>query len=239
VEVWDIEGTPERKNQGVERYINLLKNDKDFRRSTYQSLERSLRNAGDDGEANALYIAMKQTSWEVRSSSAPGAMRRLEHVVEMLFRGLLAYGTNATPLLILVLVMAAFAMPAHLSRSNFEPSLEALATPKDRAGDEQLTSRGESPDASQWTIADALEVALKTHVPIVPIHARDDWQPRSEGRTAYSWDGNGKCNEKEEARNVGICLPVAPEDLFNIFQLLNWICWPILLTFLIRRLLRQ
>jgi hypothetical protein len=74
---------------------------------------------------------------------------------------------------------------------------------------------------------------------MVPIQARSNWQARDKGLTTYSLSGRGDCNGKGSATPWTSCIEIAPEDFFNYMQLVNWVCWPFLLTFFIRRLLRQ
>ncbi len=291
--VWKVDCGSGRGNGGAKCYVNLLRNDTSCQRSTYQALERYLRTGGDDDQANAVFYAMKLRRWNERNetehideelaSNLPSwpirVTRRLATsrwnvlwlatrvTVDRLFRYVLGYGTAPLRLLAVVALLALVAFPVHLSRFNFEPSLQELTVPMDRAGSRVFVNDGfvkqpagrpeaERPDAAppvaasrkqapsnrEWSALDAIQMMLKTHLPMVPLRAREEWQPRGSGGTAWS-AGSLDCTEPAAARartqEWGFCVPFAPEDVVNFLQLLNWICWPILLTYLIRRLLRQ
>jgi hypothetical protein len=254
VEVWQVEGTVDRDNDEERKYVNLLANDEPFRRSTYRSLENSLRNSGDDEHADALYRAMRRREWtearrhakRIAAGGGKLASRWRHHVEQWFgftahhaFRIFLQYGTSPKSLFAVVFFLFAISLPAYRTADNFEASLSFLAVPTDHFGPgEQAPRYNLGPLPSQWSWADALQVALKNHVPIVPLQVRDDWQPRDQGQTTWSLD-QGRCSEPAQKTTATVCLPWAPEDVFNTLQLINWICWPILLTFYIRRLLRQ
>jgi hypothetical protein len=255
VEVWEVEGTPDRDNHEERKYINLLANDQPFRRSTYRSLENSLRNSGDNEHADLLYRAMRRREWEEARRHAEAQLAagdatllaRCRHqmarwsgfTAHHAFRVFLQYGTSPKSLFAVVFLLFAISLPAYRVADNFEASLSFLAVPSDHfvsGQDAPRYNRGPSP--SDWGWPDALQVALKNHVPMVPLQVRDDWQPRDQGRTSWSLD-HGSCLPSVKTSALTACLPWAPEDVFNALQLINWICWPLLLTFYIRRLLRQ
>lgn len=253
VEVWEVEGTADQGNAEEARYIHLLANDTPLSRSVYRTLEDSLRKSGADEHADALYRAMRRREWaEARDraryqiegdSAGPIAITRhglwwlFHSIKDFSFRVFLQYGTSPVSLLVFVVGLCLVALPAYRTAENFEASLAYLAVPSDHF------SPGEMPPVynaapKEWNWPDALQVALKNHVPIVPLQVRDDWQPRDQGTTTWSLN-NGSCTDTVPTTILTLCLGWAPEDLFNFLQLMNWICWPILLTFSIRRLLRQ
>ncbi|WP_298621585.1 pentapeptide repeat-containing protein [uncultured Zoogloea sp.] len=255
VEVWQVEGSSNHENDEAKKYINLLANDEPFRRSTYRSLEASLRNSGDDEHADALYRAMRCREWEEakRQARRPFVGNRTKlllllrqyvsrvfgFVGNYAFRTFLQYGTSPKSLIAVVLFLFFISLPAYHTADNFEASLLFLAVPSDRFGPGESPPRYNSgPLQSQWGWADALQLALKNHVPIVPLQVRDDWQARDQGETAWSI-GSGSCSRSTPEGVLTVCLPWAPEDVFNTLQLINWVCWPLLLTFYIKRLLRQ
>lgn len=255
IEVWEIEGTADRDNDEERKYIHFLANDRPFRRSTYRALENSLRNRGDDEHADALYCAMRDREWQesqeharrsagdnkasVASKWLRATTQPFGFVAHHAYRMLLQYGTSSKSLFALVFILILLALPAYRTADNFEASLSYLTVPSNHfqpLDSPPLYNTG--PTEQNWGWADALQMALKNHVPIVPLQVRDDWQPRDQGQTVWSM-GQGHCSAKLAPTPWTVCLPIAPEDLFNVLQLLNWICWPIMLTFSIRRLLRQ
>ncbi len=255
IEVWEIEGTADRDNDEEHKYIHLLANEWPFRRSTYRALETCLRNRGDDEHADALYCAMRDREWRETQAHAKkqvlsGASSRASNWARIVklpfgllahhaFRMVMRYGTSSTSLFIVVFLMFVLALPAYRTADNFEASHSYLTVPSDHfQASDAPPMYNKGPSASDWGWADALQMALKNHVPIVPLQVRDDWQPRDQGLTAWSL-GQGHCSATLSPTPWTVCLSIAPEDLFNALQLLNWICWPIMLTFTIRRLLRQ
>ncbi len=280
IEAWDIEGEA-RENAGAAKYVNLLANDympakEPFRRSTYQSLEATLRKSGNDDHADVLYRAMQRREWRhTRSGSRllaafdgtvsafghpvndfmgmpgiPALAQGLRRVGEELafglaavkhqaFRHFLKFGTSPSSLLLVILALFLVSLPVYRTAANFEPTLPYVIVPAERIALDDPTPRlGLSPRRAKWTVSDGLQIALKNHLPMVPLQARGNWQARDDGPTTYSWSGRGDCHEAAPAAGTH-CIDMAPEDLFNYMQLINWICWPILLTFFIRRLLRQ
>jgi hypothetical protein len=254
VEVWQVnEGAAARDKAKENEYINLLANDEPFRRSTYRSLENFLRNSGDDEHADTLYRAMRrrdlketrQHAWhqviEDGARLRPLCFHHLKQLFGFMkdraFHIFLKHGTSPMTLFGVVVALFLVSLPAYRIAENFEASLSFLAVPTDHFKVGELAPKYNQPP-SRWEGADAIQFALKNHVPIVPLRVREDWQPRDEGPTTWSMDG-GSCSKPAEKTVLTGCLPWAPEDVFNLLQLINWICWPILLTFYIRQLLRQ
>ncbi|HZZ14172.1 MAG TPA: hypothetical protein VFE79_26070 [Paraburkholderia sp.] len=259
VSVWSI-GERNRQNRGANRFINLLREDRPFRRSTYRSVERSLRDGGQDDHADTVYHAMKNREWrEDRKSltqawqktreraracglahwwknqralvwkpAGTGILFALNSVRHKAYWYLLRFGTNPMPLFILVLALFLLMLPIYLTRENFETSLPFLATHTSRFDNVADAKRYHAhPDENSWRWSDALEIAVHNHIPVVPLSARSEWEARDEG--ASEWRAFG----------LKAALPIAPEDLFNLVQLVNWICWPVILTWLVRRLIRD
>ncbi len=272
VEVWDVGRCAGDEGNSARCYIELLAMDRQLHRSTYLALEQFLRHGGDDPGADELYRALKRRAWRserallldgldtrrrstsqdpvlslLAAAGIPLARRvrlALLSLREFLFRKLLRYGTSALPLLSLILGLLVIAFPVYYNPANFEPSAQALTVPRDRQRAGEAPVKGVGPPARDWGWKDGLQIALKTHLPMLPLHARDDWQPSDNGPTTWALNGAGAC-AKEPAETSGavqrgtLCLPLAPEDLLNILQILNWILWPILLSYVIRRLLRN
>lgn len=252
VDVWAID-----QCAGEQRFSRLMENDQPFHRSTYRSLETFLRSTGDDKKAVALYKAMREREWrEVESplanlSGAPvtlgqkltrGLLWPLGAAKEVAFRYLLRYGTNPLPLLTLVVLLGVLMFPAYRNVSNFEEveRTDLVASRSANVADtghaKVVRTGATESDGDGWGNPDALQMVLKHHIPMVPLEVRTGWRPRDTGMTAF---GQGKCATSGVDEPGGWCLDLAPEDVFNLVQLANWVFWPILLTYLIRRLLRQ
>lgn len=253
IEAWEVHGREDRDNDPKCMYINLLANDEPFRRSTYRSLENSLRSGGDDHYADALYRAMYRRDWEVTQDKIKKIMvavtctnwqftkLRLKLIRGAVWRRgfnfTLQYGTNPKMLIWVVVILFVINLPIYNTTANYEASLESLAVPRNRFElGKHVPLSGEGP--REWGGFDTLQVALKNHVPIVPLQVRDEWQPRGDKPTTWSLE-QGDCKKTEVNSVFTWCLPWSPEAHFNTMQLSNWICWPLLLTFYVRRLLRQ
>lgn len=245
VDTWDIKYSDGRR---VEGYKELLFNDS-YSRSTYGAVERSLRDQGHVEDANAIYRVMRDREWREYSESVSDSLRHkasenifkfvgnvtkllfkfiLKAVPHYLYKASLQYGTATGGLFFAIIFIAAASFPVYKDPSNFEASSSFLAEqptafhyPHKLGGPPK---HGQSPPASEWGTEEALAMLVHYHVPVAPILIRTDWEARSEGCLAYL--GKSSCI-------------LAPEDFANIMQLLNLIFWPLLLTFWIRKLLRQ
>lgn len=241
VEAWEIGDSEAGKDEVARQFVELLENDRQFRRSTYKAIEQNLRNSGQDDQANAIYTSMKNREWREYRNSRRRPLRPWGTILHYglfapghyFFKYLLQYGTNPEPLLLVILLLAIFSLPIYRNPGNFEASLELLAPHADRfTPPERQPYYGASPPESTWGWDDALAMMFRYHVPVASLVVRGDWQPRGEPGILYGGD--------LESRGPLFRVPlIAPEDFTNLMQLLNLICWSLLLTFWIRKLLRQ
>lgn len=246
VRVWKIGdnlSAPVNDEEFAARYTDLLAGT-DFRRSNYKAIETSLRNSGDEVAADAIYVAMHNA---VRTGKRRG-------IVRSFWKIFLSYGTDATPLIWLIVAVMIQALPIYLNPANFESSLSRLATnPSSYFGNDPLPVHNGSPSRSDWDWEDALAVAVHYHIPVLPVSLRTDWDPKSSRGIAIG--GREACAVQEEWL-VGLfssCAagqhwwdaPIiqfngaAPEDFVALMQAINWVLWSILLTYLIRKAIRQ
>ena len=153
----------------------------------------------------------------------PAAARGLApwHSIADRFYGYtLGYGTRVGAVVMLLLTLATAALPVYFDRDNFQWSNAALAG----------KWRNQPPPPIDWNLGNALGALLHHHVPIVGVSTYDD--------TAPSGD-----------TGLGLCVPrlgalpglecgwrwrvnwLSPEGFATAMELLNWILWPMLLTF--------
>lgn len=168
-----------------------------------------------------------------------------------LFKATLGFGTQIVRLLAILIVLALLALPITLSSNNFEASLAALAVQQERLEAHSAHTdihktptpapivKGSLPPSGEWGFGDALQIMLKNWLPMLPLHARDDWQPRDDGATALIWNDQVDCRASASPTLFKGCLPGAPENWLNFMQLACWMGWPLLLTMFIRRILRN
>lgn len=217
VRSWKIGETDDDRGR---RYASLLECDPEFRASTYLAVERSLRNAGHEADADHIYRAMKKRAWKTgRPRSIGGKALRL---VAAPFRKLfwdwgMGFGTAPSRLLLpILLLMGVSYAGVNDDPRNFEPTLVNQATNK------------LDPDTmpSPWGVGDAAWMTLRGNVPVVALGARSDWELSDDARRplmmfGHAWDW------------------LRPEDWGMLMMLINYPLWPLLLAFLIRRALRQ
>ncbi|CAB3754143.1 pentapeptide repeat-containing protein [Paraburkholderia solisilvae] len=234
--------SPER--QVARRYIRLLANDT-FHRSTYKAVEASLRNSGDDIPADIVYREMHRRAHRESGSWS---------LLFVLWGLLLRFGTNAGPLLFVILGLAIVSLPIYRNPTNFEASLPFLAAHRESFIGPKDTppSHGAPPDVKGWGWDDAAILAVHHHIPVVPLIVRNEWDAKTDPGIAYG--GNQKCEESDpHARFFTTCvhragapgapqfkiMPMGPEDYVAMMEILNWILWPILLTYWIHKAMRE
>jgi len=228
----------------------------DFRRSTYKSVEANLRNSGNEVPADMIYRTMMNREWK---EYTPSFFRSFWEWVlgyrffRFFWKWMLGYGTNATPLWVLISALALVSFPVYLNPKNFESSLALLAAQPDSFIGDAPIHNG-SPPLKEWGWGDAIVIAAHYHIPVVPLVVRSEWDAKDGKGVVYG--GNTKCSnpnndpvvlcaQHEDAKQPNLKQPYfkvnlfAAEDYVTFIQLINWMFWPLLLTYIIRKLLRQ
>jgi cytoskeletal protein CcmA (bactofilin family) len=182
--------------------------------------------------------------------------------VKLCFYGpILGFGTNLWPLFIFIVLLSVLAYPIYRHPANIEPSLARLAAHAAR-DTRHVAQHGVSPVPSDWTNADAIWMEFRYQVPIIALALRDEWTMRDEPRAIYDlsafWANEGfpsclPAKDFEERLpskppappppppcNTGsvFIIPIGAEDVAGIFTILSYIMWPLLIAFLLRKLLR-
>ncbi|MBL3601635.1 MAG: hypothetical protein JMN25_17520 [gamma proteobacterium endosymbiont of Lamellibrachia anaximandri] len=256
VRAWDI-----RNYEQTDKFQTLLSCDPMFRRDTYVRSEQSVRNAGHESEANAIYRAAQ---WRARRQVWRDAWRSkwwffrlpLESLrgifLHLPFALLLGYGTTPLRLLLIIGVVWGMMMPFYGTRENFEPS---LAYREVRAAEGLAPLK--IPPADIWQDATPFFVSLRYHIPIIGLVARDEWELAEETglslfcKTAPHLRGSNDLQDVDEKPKSDAPLEseaskpdcwlnssLKPKDVGIIISLLNWALWPLVLTFSIRKMLR-
>jgi cytoskeletal protein CcmA (bactofilin family) len=255
VKAWNI-----GKTDNVSHYLNLLRKDHIFRRSNYTSIENYLRNRGEDHYATKIYRNM----WKRERAERAGIFTKIKLWI---YGPLLFFGTNLWPLFGIILLFAVVGYPLYRHPANIEPSLARLAAHALR-DTHTIAKHGISPVPSDWTTADAVWMEFRYQVPIVAMALRDEWTVRAEPKAVYDfaalWDLTGfwaneqfpSCLPADEFAprlppdikhpgRYGEChskttfvIPIAAEDAAGILTIFNYIMWPLLIGFLLRKLLR-
>ena len=188
------------------------------------------------------------------------AFRRPVHI---LFDKLLRFGTNPMPLMFIIVMLYAFSVFFVFSDpQNIQPSLEA------RAATIKTPAPNETPDPENWGPERAAAVALRYHIPLIATYAEDEWEARSDGPLVLSlpeqmcgaWKSyaikpvsailNIASSDRDEAEQSSsdkstdktLCSfkteYLSAQGWATTMSILNYIMWPLLLTFLLRTLLR-
>jgi len=187
-------------------------------------------------------------------------VRGLQVLWDWVSRKFLRYGTSPVGLskVIVGLFLVSLVLVAREPR-NFEiddsvREVLAAGDPVDRgyATCDDGTVLG--PDPSKWGWMDALWLTARYHVPVIGLTARSEFKPTNDRRIIW----NSKCPTwddplpihwrsaytacppiRADAPVVGHRLPILADGWFNLMLVLNWVLWPILLTFLLRKVLRN
>jgi len=179
-----------------------------------------------------------------------------------LYGTLLRYGTSPMRLLGVIAILGLLAFPLYRHPANVEPSLDRLGVEWDRDKDGAMPPAryNVSPELADWSAIDALALLIRYHIPIVPSSLRDEWTMRNDHGTIYDpavWSASRPvCQAAKDSSaapapaskdtpvrlcedSSAIVLSVAAEDIVSVLMVLNYAMWPLLLAFLIRRLLRH
>ncbi|HEY0411560.1 MAG TPA: hypothetical protein VGD66_00270 [Allosphingosinicella sp.] len=171
------------------------------------------------------------------------------HPIEWVDRWLLGYRRNPIVLLWVIIGLFAFSTLFVSSRpANFELSQSARLVVEnqrpmqnDAAGIDAGAS-GPNPRPSHWGLWNAVRISARYHIPIIPVLVEDEYVASNDEQLdfglpfAEKWDWKS-ARHQGSARRQGKVWFTA-EDWFAIMSLLNWIMWPLLLTFTFRRALR-
>lgn len=179
-------------------YLSLADTDDRFRRRTWLSLERSLRDQGHSGDADFIYRAMERRDEREGWRDARSGRWRVLGVPYFIlkwiffrkpFDVLIGYGTRPLRLLTLIVLFWLAALPFYREGRNFEPSLEMLAAEEGSFASSAAKPVAGSPP-SDWPPIAGLMYSLRHHVPVIALAPRDEWALRSTGQTCsgrYVW----------------------------------------------------
>lgn len=186
---WNIQDKNKPLLSRLNTYLSLADSDDVFRRRTWLSLERTLRDRGHSADADKLFRRMERRdeaeSWRDASNSGINKIWRLPltFVSWLFFKkpfdGLLGYGTSPLRLLFGILIFWILALPLYLQPGNFEPSLEQLGA------EETSYTFATKPKAEvqpvNWPTSAGLAYSLRHHLPVVALMPRDEWVLRDTG----------------------------------------------------------
>lgn len=246
----DTEATP---------YLDFLDNDERPQRDVYRSVAQTLRDLGQDAEAKRILFtdqyranfareAGENDRWfdhrgEGRLVPTLGRFGRktgkltprwsLTGFGNWFYRLFLNYGLDPMPLAVVIFgLFAASLLLVAPDRRNFEPTLAGMQKVKMLPAGDADRARRELD--SRWGLGDMAWVTLRYHVPVAGFDMREEYQP-STGPLYTTPARVMKAAGLPEYRIDWL----NPEDWYGIMAFLNWIMWPLLLTFLLRKVLRD
>lgn len=229
----------ERWQIPTEHLLTFLERSHPFRRSTYIEIERVLRNEAQEAEADRVYrgmrrraIAEAELAWAERIPGRDGEpATRMGSALGHLFRTrgsrLLGWIYGWGTLYWLPMLFVAF--PTFLfSWGLFSQPQNVEATPVALVARGLQAQTGVRPGelGFSWGAPDGLWMALRYHVPVVPLGARGIWEPT-----------NGPASLA--VGNRVLPLPVSGEGYAFFIFLLHWIIWPLFLYGIGRKVIRD
>lgn len=139
------------------------------------------------------------------------------------YGGLLGYGTAPGRLIWLIAIGWLVMLPFYADPANYEPSLSRLAVLPEyvHGTGEPQVDKDDMP--GEWSFGSGVAISASYHVPMIAAVVRDEWALKDQPGAYY----------------LGRRLDsVVPEDVGLIALTLNWILWPIVITFFVTRFLR-
>jgi hypothetical protein len=171
----------------------------------------------------------------------------LGHLLDLGDRYLLQYRRNPIMLLYLILLLYTGSVVFVSSHAgNFELSEAARLVLQNEDGEptrlasgieSKIDGQNVGPAPDHWTGWNAVWMAARYHVPIVSVAIEDEFVPSNDNRLRFGFPWN-----PPDARPPGPgprTIPFSAEDWFALMAMLNWVMWPLLLTFALRRALRS
>lgn len=221
----------ERWQIPTEHLLTFLDRSHPFRRSSYIEIERVLRNEAQDAEADRVYRGMRRRA--IREADAareePGGRRgsRVGHLARASGSRLLGwiYGWGTLywlPMIFVALPTFLFSWGLFSQPQNIEATPVALVS----RGIQARSGVQPAELGFSWGAADGLWMALRYHVPVVPLGARGIWEP-----------ANGQASLRRAGGEVP--LPFSGESYAFAIFLLHWIVWPLFLYGIGRKVIRD
>lgn len=187
------------------------------------------------------------TAWLRRFRGRLPPWLRNRHPIEVADRWFLQYRRNPIRLLYMILGLFLFSVAFVSSRpANFQLSNQArLVLAGDSPGggysagiDHVRAGQTLMPDPDHWGLWNSVWMTARYHVPIVPIMLEDEYVASNDARLDLGLPlFLEPANLPPAGRPPGEIWASA-EDYFGLMSVLNWIMWPLLLTFALRRALR-
>lgn len=225
----------QRPADEAQKYIGFIGQDPCVQRHTYRAVEQTLINHGHIDAADRVHIAMRRTFRDrllltesnvaTRNPLVPLG-RRLIWGSSWLWDKATAYGTASSRLLLIVFVWLIFSSYFFSISRNIGPSEEGYAA--------MTNSRKASvttPDPVHWGAIDGFWIALRYHIPIISLSARDEWEPTTDAPMQLTRSGL-------TTSSLGLS-SVSAEDYAYIVSALHWLLLPFIVFTLSRKILRN
>jgi hypothetical protein len=195
--------------------------------------------------------------WSMAASTAQGAKIVLWD--GFVWPRMLGYGTDPTPLAVIILIFALISFPVYRNPKNVEAQQDhdLLAQVTELPGllfmSRDLIAGDINTKRHQWNAREAFIELLHYHLPFVPLSENKNWILREDPGTYYDlsefYGGDNsasdlkqavvKSSENKSNRFRFYMKDISPQGWADAMVMINIIMWPFVLTFFFRRLLRQ
>ncbi|MGC3986893.1 MAG: hypothetical protein QM777_20325 [Pseudorhodoferax sp.] len=161
------------------------------------------------------------------------------------------FGTTARPILWAWGSLLILSMPVYLAQDNFELSNTARGARKVQATAQDAAASGQGAPymdlverAGSWSLGHAFGIGLRYHVPVIGLRTVEDWDPRTDPQAgrfelhACFGFAADKLPALHCTRQWSI--PGISAHAYAMYvQAVNWVLWPLLLTFIALNLWRR
>jgi hypothetical protein len=163
----------------------------------------------------------------------------LEKLTKRAYGFFLGYGTQVLSVMMMWLTLLVVVMPFYVSADNFKFSNAALAGEHAQLNEEKRKDKL-TEERDKWRVGNLLGFVAKNHVPIVTVEINQDWDAKAEKPLMGCLPVLTKLPSLvcEPSHTVEISW-LSAESLFTVVQMINWLLWPVFLTFLALRIWRR
>ena len=222
----------ERWQIPTEHLLAFLERSQPFRRSTYIEIERVLRNEAQEAEADRVYRGMRKRAIREEEEDRRGRRWWTRDPFGTLAR---TWGSRALgwvygwgtlywlPMIFVALPTFLFSVGLFSNPRNVEAIPTAVLARGLTVSAEPIRPAGMG---ESWGVFDGMWMAIRYHVPVVPLAARGSWEP-----------SRSQAELRLPRRGVG--LPFSSEGYAFAIYLLHWIVWPLFLYGVGRKVLRD
>lgn len=234
VDCWEFEGKDRSKKDHsnvAENYINFLENSGLLQRHTYRAVEDTLLNQGLEEDADKIHAALHTRALEDDFKKIGGPIQDLYLLSKRLwiflcwpFRWIWGASTNygtqpKWPIAVFVMWLMVSTFCVFSISDNILTSTAATQDGQPK----------KHPCSGDWNSMDGFMLALRYHIPIITLDARDEWAPSHDDK---------QMQVKLPLLDT-FTLNITPEDYAVFVSITHWILLPFIVFAVSRRILRK